>query len=173
VPRIASPNVPETPCFDKCPVVYASWHDATMYCRWLSEATGKPYRLPSEAEWEKAARGRDGRIYPWGNEWQAGRCNSREEGVRTTTPVGTYALGKSPYGVLDRVGNVWEWTRSHYGEYPYDPTDGREDPDTQAPYVLRGGSYYDDTGQVRCAVRLTSVYDATWGRGFRAILSPP
>jgi len=96
------------------PVVYVSRHDAAMYCRWLSEATGKPYALPSEAEWEKAARGKDGRIYPWGNEWQAGRCNSREEGLRATTPVGQYALGKSPYGLLDMAGNVWEWTHSHY-----------------------------------------------------------
>jgi len=109
------------------PVVNVSWHDAVAYCNWLAEVTGKPYRLPSEAEWEKGARGTDGRIYPWGNRWDAKRCNTGESGKEGTTPVGAYPEGASPYGLLDMAGNVWEWTRSVYKSYPYDPDDGRED----------------------------------------------
>jgi formylglycine-generating enzyme required for sulfatase activity len=100
------------------PVVNVTWHDAVTYCRWLSEVTGRPYRLPSEAEWEKGARGSDGRIYPWGNQWDAKRCNTRESGKRDTTPVGAFPEGASPYGLLDMAGNVWEWTRSVYKSYP-------------------------------------------------------
>ena len=103
------------------PVVYVYWKDAVAYCRWLAEATGKPYRLPTEAEWEKAARGPDGRIYPWGNEWDSKRCNTAEGGKRSTTPVGAYPAGASPYGVLDMAGNVWEYCATKWGKpYPYD-----------------------------------------------------
>ncbi len=135
------------------PVVYVSWHDAVAYCRWLAEVTGKPYRLPSEAEWEKGARGSDGRIYPWGNRWDAQRCNSGEGGPGDTTPVGAYPQGASPYGLLDLAGNVWEWTRSLWGRevsrpafgYPYDAEDGREDPGAgdEVLRVLRGGAFGD------------------------------
>jgi formylglycine-generating enzyme required for sulfatase activity len=123
------------------PVVNISWHDAVAYCRWLSGVTGRPYRLPSEAEWEKGARDTDGRIYPWGNQWDAKRCNTRESGKRDTTPVGAYLEGASPYGLLDMAGNVWEWTRSVYKSYPYDPDDGREDLEAKGIGVLRGGSW--------------------------------
>ena len=91
------------------PVVRVTWHDAIAYCRWLAEMTGKSYRLPSEAEWEKGARGSDGRIYPWGNRWDASRCNTYPGGPGDTTPVGTYPQGASPYGLLDMAGNVWDW----------------------------------------------------------------
>jgi formylglycine-generating enzyme required for sulfatase activity len=137
------------------PVVWVSWHDAVAYCNWLSEVTGRPYRLPSEAEWEKGARGDDGRIYPWGNPWDAERCNSREGGKDDTTPVGAYPQGASPYGLLDMAGNVWEWTRSAYKDYPYGPDDGRENleaPDT-VRRVLRGGAFHLDRRYVRCANR--------------------
>jgi len=146
------------------PVKWVHWADAVAYCDWLAEVTGKPYRLPSEAEWEKGARGTDGRIYPWGNQWDEERCNSGEDHESHTTPVGAYPQGASPYGLLDMAGNVWEWTRSLWGEdywkepsfkYPYDPADGREDP--EAPdsigHVLRGGSFYLDLRAVRCAFR--------------------
>ena len=135
------------------PVVNVSWHDAEAYCKWLARVTGMAYGLPSEAEWEKGARGSDGRIYPWGDEWDSGRCNSREGDERGTTPVGAYPRGGSPYGLLDMAGDVWEWTRSFLSGYPYDPVDGREDPGGGRQRVLRGGSWDFDRRGVRCAVR--------------------
>jgi formylglycine-generating enzyme required for sulfatase activity len=145
------------------PVANVSWYDVVTYCNWLAEVTGKPYRLPSEAEWEKGARGGDGRIYPWGNQWDAKRCNSEEGGKWDTTPVGTYPEGASPYGFLDIAGNVWEWTRSLLGEelwnpsfkYPYDPADGREDLDAPDSFyrALRGGAFLNHERMVRCAYR--------------------
>jgi len=156
------------------PVVWVSWHDAVAYCDWLAEVTGKPYRLPSEAEWEKGARGSDGRIYPWGNEWDVERCNSQKGGEGDTTPVGAYPEGASPYGLLDVAGNVWEWTRSVYRDYPYDPEDGREDLEAEGRYVFRGGAYNAVRGVVRCAYRFT--YPPPGGRakelGFRVMLAP-
>ena len=95
------------------PVVGVNFHDALSYCQWLSEETGRNYTLPSEAEWEKAARGRYGRIWPWGNQWDEKRCNSHESGFRKPSPVGQFSpQGDSPYGLVDVAGNVWEWTRS-------------------------------------------------------------
>ncbi len=146
------------------PVVGVSWHDAMAYCRWLGEATGKAYRLPSEAEWENAARGTDGRIYPWGNEWNTRRCNVREEGPSDTTPVEMYSpQGDSPYGCVDMAGNVWEWTLNLWGKseddpdfkYPYNPQDGQEDleADNEILRVLRGGSWYNSQSDARCASR--------------------
>jgi formylglycine-generating enzyme required for sulfatase activity len=129
------------------PVVHVSWSDALTYCRWLSRMTGKAYGLPGEAEWEKGARGTDGRVYPWGNQWDATYCNSGESGKGETTPVGTYPQGASPYGLLDMAGNVWEWTRSLWGAYPY-PSDAKERArreDLDAPQhqgrVRRGGAF--------------------------------
>jgi formylglycine-generating enzyme required for sulfatase activity len=136
------------------PVVYVSWHDAVAYCTWLSEKTGKTYRLPSEAEWEKAARGAEGRIYPWGETFDSQNCNSRESGIGDTTPVGQYSpQGDSPLGCVDMAGNVWEWTRSVYRDYPYDPGDGRESLEGGESRVLRGGAFLSGPLVVRCAVR--------------------
>ncbi len=124
------------------PVVHVSWYDAVAYCDWLSQATAKIYRLPTEQEWEKAARGTDGRAYPWGNVWQDGLCNVGESGIKGITPVGRYSpRGDSPYGCVDMAGNVWEWTDSWYDE-------------DKNVRVVRGGSWYHVRGGARCAARL-------------------
>ena len=161
------------------PVVYVSWHDGMAYCHWLSEATGKTYSLPSEAEWEKGARGTDGRIYPWGNHWDATRCNSEEGHKGGTTFVGAYPTGASPYGLLDMAGNVEEWMRSLWGEHPY-PSEAkakarREDlqvPDDPAR-GLRGGAFHHSHWDVRCAYRRQN-YPVNRFRfiGFRVVVRP-
>jgi formylglycine-generating enzyme required for sulfatase activity len=134
------------------PVVYVTWHDAVAYCKWLSEKTGKPYRLPSEAEWERAARGTDAREFPWGNEWDAKKCNSKEGGPGTTTVVGQYSPDSdSPCGIADMAGNVWEWCDDWLKAYR---DNSFPDEDYGETYkVVRGGSW--DHGQVgaRCAYR--------------------
>jgi len=153
------------------PVVHISWYDAVAYCNWLSQVTGKSYRLPSEAEWEKAARGIDGRIYPWGDERpDEERCNFGPY-VGGTTPVGRYSpQGDSPYGCADMAGNTCEWTRSLWGKdgqkpdfgYPYSPGDGREDLKASADVrrVVRGGGWLDLLqGVARCAYRFRLIPD--------------
>jgi formylglycine-generating enzyme required for sulfatase activity len=164
------------------PVVEVTWHDAVAYCNWLAEVTGKAYRLPSEAEWEKGARGTDGRVYPWGNEWDPKRCNSEEGSPGDTTPVDAYPEGASPYGLLDMAGNVWEWTRSLWGKewgkpdfkYPYKPDDGRENLEAGSDVmrVLRGGSWFYDQRYARCASRYRSI-PGGFGNlvGFRVVVS--
>ena len=148
---------------DVPPVVYVTWNDALAYCKWLAEVTSKPYTLPSEAEWEKAARGTDGRIYPWGNTFDKNKCNVRESGIDETTPVNKYLQGVSPYGVLDMAGNVYEWTRSWWGkdwdrpsfEYPYRLDDERESLEVWSIRVLRGGAWRSDNPlYVRCSSRI-------------------
>ena len=141
------------------PVVCVSWRDAVAYCDWLVDITGKLYRLPSEAEWEKAARGTDGRIYPWGNRWYPGWCNTLEGGMGGTTPVGKYPQGASPYGLLDMAGNVWEWCSSLYQGYPYGAGDGREDLEALGARVIRGGSWGGRRLVARCACRDRLVPD--------------
>ncbi len=182
------------------PVVWVTWYDALAYGRWLGEvlgvddATPEPLRtllrdsgwqvtLPSEAQWEKAARGVEGqRCYPWGDRFEAERVNSRDAGVRRTSAVGCFPQGRSPYGCLDMAGNMWEWTRSLWGEnalkptfgYPYDAADGRED--LQASngvlHVLRGGAFDNDPSLVRCAFRFWDLARiANYHFGFRVALS--
>lgn len=156
------------------PVVYVTWHDAMAYCQWPIEETGRPYGLPGEAEWEKAARGTDGRIYPWGDHLpDKKRCNFGRR-VDDTTPVGQYSpQGDSPYGCVDMAGNVWEWCYSLYKSYPYDPNDGREDPEIDDSRALRGGSWFDDPKLARVSSRyyyhpsLSSYYV-----GFRVVVAP-
>jgi formylglycine-generating enzyme required for sulfatase activity len=141
------------------PVTCVTWHDAVAYAAWLYVRTGQPWRLPSEAEWEKAARGTDGRIYPWGNSFDTARCNSNESGIQTTTPVDRYPGGTSPYGALDLAGNVWEWTASVFAPYPYRPNTGREAPDSPGARVLRGGSWVSSPQDARAAYRTVNDRD--------------
>lgn len=162
------------------PVVTISWEDALAYCQWLSKETKKTYRLPTEAEWEKAARGTDGRIYPWGNEWNAEACNNGGEG---TTPVTQYEDFTSPFGCADMVGNVQEWVSTIWGEdrktpdypYPYNAHDGREDlaDDPQRPYlrrIHRGGSFKDSPEKCTCTKRgRIKPSNANEARGFRIV----
>lgn len=161
------------------PVVAVSWYDALAYCHWLTEKTGRLYRLPSEAEWEKAARGPEGRIYPWGNAWEAGRCH--HNGV-DTAPVTDHPQGQSPYGCYEMIGNVWEWTSTLWGPnwqesdfaYPYTSDDGREDgqADSSVYRIFRGGSFSDELIQLRCSARRWYAPEhADKNRGFRVVLT--
>jgi formylglycine-generating enzyme required for sulfatase activity len=140
------------------PLVNVTWHDAVAYCRWLTKTTGRSYRLPSEAEWEKAARGTDGRIYPWGDEPpDENRCNFGGN-VEGTTPVGAYSpQGDSLYGCVDMAGNVWEWCATRDGKsYPYDVLEDEWSDDYlqgDAVRVLRGGSWFVNQDYARCAFR--------------------
>jgi formylglycine-generating enzyme required for sulfatase activity len=123
------------PGFEKHPVVEVSWLGARDYCAWLGR------RLPTEAEWEKAARGTDDRRYPWGNRSPDRTRAQFNAGWSETKPVGSLPTGASPYGVLDLAGNVWEWVSSAYRPYPYRADDGREDLMPSALRSTRGGGH--------------------------------
>ena len=142
------------------PVVNVSWRAAMAFCAWLNQTCaaqlpqGYVFRLPTEVEWEKAARGEFGAEWPWGNDFDPAKCNTYEGKKGGTTPVGAHSpQGDSPYGCANMVGNVWEWTHSLYQPYPYKADDGRENPKSEAARVLRGGSFSDDPGLARCACR--------------------
>ena len=164
---------------EKHPVVQVSWFDASEYCRWLSIKTNHKYRLPTEAEWEKAARGTDKRIFPWGNKWEPTFCNSdyRFEG---TTPVDFFEKNNvSPYGCVDMSGNVFEWTSTTIGNtepwpakytYPYNPNDGRENPESEIRRVSRGGSYSRNWIYCRNTFRFADMPgDRYSAQGFRVV----
>jgi formylglycine-generating enzyme required for sulfatase activity len=157
------------------PVVNVSWLDAQAYCGWLSRATGLSYGLPSEAEWEKAARGVDGRVYPWGDEFDPTLANTAEQGPGGTSAVGAFPGGASPYGVLDMSGNVWEWTSSIMKPYFYVAGDGRESLEVaEAPRVVRGGSWDFNLNFARAAFRLSGVPFVRDGfSGFRLLRRSP
>lgn len=157
------------------PVVGVSWYDAQAYCQWLSQTTGRAYRLPSEAEWEKAARGRDGRHYPWGDTWDAACC---QHGQTKTAPVDAFPEGASPYGCLDMLGNCAEWTSTLWGTDPIEPAyrypyvkDGREDAAASGHRLYRGGSYRDTPERLRCSARSWYAPDhRDKRRGFRVAM---
>lgn len=167
------------------PAAFVSWTDAVAYTRWLDKALrdaafiAQPLRdffaqgghvtLPNEAEWEKAAKGSESRIYPWGNQMQPERANVAGRG---TLAVGTYSCPECRFDLKDMSGNVWEWTRSPYQDYPFNSVDDRSNLAEDALWVMRGGSYNDEANNARAAVR--GAADPGARRpfiGFRVVLS--
>ncbi len=148
------------------PVAFVAWTDAIAYTRWrtasLAAAASTPPRLaallkqgwrvslPTEAQWEKAARGLDRRIFPWGNELGRDRATFAASGP---TPVGHHACAECAHGLADMAGNVWEWTRSPYQPYPYDESDDRRGLDADALWVMRGGGFADPPRLIRTTAR--------------------
>jgi formylglycine-generating enzyme required for sulfatase activity len=160
------------------PVTQVSWQDAAAYCAWLTAESGRTYRLPSEAEWEKAARSTDSRRYPWGNAWQENCCNCGSSQIAAVT---AFPDGASPYGCVDMLGNVREWTATIWGSspaqadfsYPFQQ-DGRN---ALAPgcgplfRICRGGCFRDQPEDLRCAARSFSAENSrlAWC-GFRVVM---
>jgi hypothetical protein len=141
-----------------------SWYDAVAFCRWLSAELGYEVRLPTEQEWEKAARGTQGYLFPYGNEFDAQKCNTDEIGIKMTTAVGIFPDGASPYGVLDMCGNVWEWCLNEYSNPNNIEINGIESRRT-----VRGGTWKDGQYFARSIHRDTREpsYRSTYGGGFR------
>ena len=138
----------------KLPVIGVSWYEANAYCNWLSEIEGKIIRLPTEAEWEKAARGTEGRTYPWGDEFEIKLCNTKASNINQTILVDEFDIeSESPFGCVDMAGNASEWTLSEYKLYPYDDRDGRNDTEGEKLRVTRGGSWFKPKIRARVSSR--------------------
>lgn len=164
------------------PVGYVKWIEAMGYCHWLNRflenelPPGLILRLPTEAEWEKAARGVDAREYPWGNQFDKYKCNTSEGDKDSTSSVGHYSpQGDSPYGCADMAGNVWEWTQSIFNYYPYSFTSENGNENAIFGRILRGGSFIYNLTGARCAFRFQWItnFFLNYGIGFRLVLAPP
>ncbi len=162
------------------PVIGITLVDAIKYCDWLNYnyrndiPENYVYRLPTEAEWEKAARGVNARNWPWGEKFDKSKCNSSESGNRDTTPVDKYSpQGDSSFGVADMAGNVWEWTQSISKSYPYAHNDGRENIKKKGNRTLRGGSFNMDQNKVRTTFRLNHKDTPNFHVGIRVVVAPP
>jgi rhamnose transport system permease protein len=144
------------------PVVRVTWNDAQIFCEWLGK------RLPTEQEWEKAARGEQGNLFPWGNTFDPSKANLKASGIRGTVAVGSFPAGASPYGVEDMAGNVWEWTADPYQAYPNSTYQDKFYSDQLR--VTRGGGWFDEEPQVRSANRSAAAPDsANDDLGFRCV----
>jgi formylglycine-generating enzyme required for sulfatase activity len=147
---------------DNHPVIGVSWYEAVAYCKWLKATNGRAFRLPDEAMWEKAARGTDGRRWPWGNDLDANKLNSRDSGIERTSAVGIFPAGKSPFGVYDAAGNVLEWcSNPGYSvlNYPFKPRPYEKDLTGDEPRALRGGAWYGYEQDTRAAYRFSNDPD--------------
>ncbi|AEI99994.1 Sulphatase-modifying factor protein [Nitrosomonas sp. Is79A3] len=166
------------------PVIGVCWFEARAYCLWLAAQTGQLFRLPTEVEWEAAARGLEGRRYAWGNDYGATHSNALDTKLRRITPIGIFMEGDTPASaqgelkcaesLSDMTGNVSEWTSSHSIPYPYQPDDGREGAEAEWPRVLRGGSWIFNPDEVRASVRCGyHPSDRPDAVGFRVLCSSP
>lgn len=159
---------------DEHPVVGVTWAEASAFAAWIGSQLGEEVRLPTEDEWERAARGDDTREFPWGDEYVRGRANLFDLGLGTTTPVGSFPDGASAFGVLDMAGNVDEWTSTRYAPYPGAPDSVPAVEDWAAdPHITRGGAFRHDVDLARCA-RRHGAYEADLvavGIGFRLAAS--
>ncbi|MGF1507526.1 MAG: formylglycine-generating enzyme family protein, partial [Anaerolineae bacterium] len=158
---------------DNLPVIGVSWYEAVAYCAWLSDLTGWHYQLPTEAQWEKAARGPEGMIFPWGNAYESERANvddgrrsSRVGRFKRTTPVGSFPEGASFFGAEDMSGNVWEWCLSAWAEAYVFPENNNTDGDVER--IIRGGAWNYPPRVARTAFRLhTYPHERNSHTGFR------
>jgi len=144
--RVAERYAPSSG-YEHHPVVSETWRGARAYCTWRGG------RLPTEAEWERAARGASGRTYPWGEDLPSAYRARYGFRLSEYMPVGSYPEGATPEGVLDMAGNVWQWTSTRYSPYPYRPDDGREDPANSNGRVVRGGSHNSSAEMLRSSFR--------------------